>query len=255
MHTFRYVRRWHWLALPPLVVAIAVVPLQVAPASAAENNYCAAPSGADPGSDPAAAFGDDTDAFYTRMFDWWSQHTNTSFDVTCAVGSHLVESGAESVVLGPYEEAVRGESKLGKAANWVYDKVFENAVSTYLGDQATARDNPLEVPVGPEEGSTPPVQQYVVADSVLSGTFGRADAIDGTWYSQASPPANARVWYPNSTTVGILCSIPGAVYTVQYLDGHSEQWSTWYRTVDLTYVPAAAFQEVTTDGQSGVPLC
>lgn len=96
---------------------------------------------------------------------------------------------------------------------------------------------------------------FNVEDSYLGGTWARTDPWDGTWYSQAARPGNAAYWYPSGLGVGVDCATSAAAYPVHFLDGHQETWSTWLHVTDGKWIPAAATNQIYSDGLNGLPQC
>lgn len=224
------------------------------PARADDTNYCDPQSGASPADDPQGALQDGAKALYGPAIEQWGALLHIPQDLACAAGSLLLNKGAETVVLHGAGRAVLGRDATGIEGS-AYKQVFNHAVNDALDNQEDgATDNPLDVPVGPEEGSETPSAIYTVADYWLGGTWGKSDTSDPNWYSQSNKPETGRLWYSDQQQVGILCSVPGATYEVKFPD-HREQWSWWLRTEDQTLVPAAAFADVGTNEQPSAPLC
>lgn len=105
---------------------------------------------------------------------------------------------------------------------------------------------------------------YVIADSVLGGTWPRTDPNDGTWYSRSNRPSNAAsYWWANGLGVGFSCAARAASYSVNFSDGHKETWDTWLRSTDTwggqvagLWVPSAVADNIHADGiPPGMPTC
>lgn len=101
----------------------------------------------------------------------------------------------------------------------------------------------------------PPTIGVVVSDVHYGGTWARTDPNDGTWYAQNTPPANGAWWYRNGLGVAVDCARSAAPYRVVWADGRVEQWTWWLHVTDGKWFPAAATNELMTDGNPGVTVC
>lgn len=109
----------------------------------------------------------------------------------------------------------------------------------------------------PSTAPAPPpgVVGFHIEDDYYGGTWARTDPNDGTWHTRSDPPANGAYWYPNGLGVGVDCARSAAPYIVRYADGHYQTWTWWLHVTDGKWYPAAATQEIFTDGNPGVADC
>ena len=118
---------------------------------------------------------------------------------------------------------------------------------------------PPVAPPPPSPGPPPPPppdsREFHIEDSFLGGTWARTDPDNGTWYSQGNRPPNGAYWYPNGLGIAVDCARTAAGYVVKWVDGHTENWDTWFHVTDGKWYPSAATREVLTNGLQGLRAC
>ena len=95
-----------------------------------------------------------------------------------------------------------------------------------------------------------------ILDSNLGGTWSRSDPNQGgTLPAEPSKPSNGVTWYPNNRTLRANCYSRAASYPVHYKDGHTENWTSWLRLTDNTWVPSAVMSEIHNENPTGLNAC
>lgn len=114
---------------------------------------------------------------------------------------------------------------------------------------------PIPAPPAPPPPAPTAARGFVIGDAFLGGTWARTDPNNGTWHSRSNPPANGAYWYPNNLGVAVDCARSAASYTVKFVGGGTQTWTTWFHVTDGKWYPSAASNGINTDGQHGLPSC
>jgi putative cell wall-binding protein len=182
-------------------------------------------------------------------------HWTTSTKWVSVTGS--LYKDINSVALHEFGHVI-GLGHSPKQGDVMYPSV--DGVHRSLSSNDISRAKALYPTTPPTKSSPPPTPpektiSVHIEDDYLGGTWARNDPNNGTWYAEGTRPPNGAYWYPNGKGVAVDCARSAAAYYVKFADGHQETWTWWLHVTDGKWYPAAATQEIFTDGNPGVGTC